>query len=305
MKKSINLKGLLVLLIVASSLWGQSAGTKDSRVTPVSGESWLNHLHRPFDGTSMGKTWDMGPSVPRPGEQSSQWQPELTPSFAANTATLHGTDLYRLNCQGCHGAKGGGTPPEINSVIGPVQATSVAVIMARTRKTGQDMSRTDAATLAKQANVLLMDRFQNGGQTMPPFPQLNEPEVRSIVAYLEQLSNVPGAEKNQIAVTESPYRVGEQIVKSTCHICHSAEGLNPTAQQLMQGAIPPLSTLTTRTNLSDFIRKVTSGAPITMGAAPYSYGDSYRGRMPVFRYLSEDEAADAYLYLTLYPPTNK
>jgi hypothetical protein len=27
-----------------------------------------------------------------------------------------------------------------------------------------------------------------------------------------------------------------------------------------------------------------------------------RGRMPVFDYLSEDEAADVYLYLSLYPP---
>jgi mono/diheme cytochrome c family protein len=305
MKKIISLKGLLALFIVSSSLLGQSDGTKDSTVTQVSGESWLSHLHRPFDGTSMGKTWDMGPSVPKPGERSDEWQAALTPGFAAIAATLHGSDLYRLNCQGCHGAKGGGTPPEINSVIGPVQATSVAVIMERTRKTGQDMSRTNAGALAKQANVLLMDRFHKGGQTMPPFPQLNEPEVHSIIAYLEQLSNVPGAEKNQIAVKESPYRVGEQIVKSTCHICHSAAGPDPTPQQLMQGAIPPLSTLTTRTNLSGFIRKVTSGAPITMGAAPYSYRDSYRGRMPVFRYLSEDEAADSYLYLTLYPPSDK
>ena len=35
-----------------------------------------------------------------------------------------------------------------------------------------------------------------------------------------------------------------------------------------------------------------------MGASPMLY----RGRMPVFYYLSEDEAADVYLYLTLYPP---
>jgi hypothetical protein len=59
-----------------------------------------------------------------------------------------------------------------------------------------------------------------------------------------------------------------------------------------------------RTNLSDFIRKVTKGAPIIMGEPPFSYRDTYGGRMPVFSYLSEDEAADAYLYLTLYPPQN-
>jgi|SRR5579872_1055341 len=305
MRKITYLKGLLAIFIAASSLWGQSAGTNDSTVTPVSGESWLSHLHRPFNVTSMAKTWDMGPSAPRPGDQSAEWQPNLTPGFATNTATLHGSDLYRLNCQGCHGLKGTGAPPEINSVVGPVQATSVPVIMDRRKKAGQEMSRTDAATLAKQANALLLDRFQKGGQTMPPFPQLNEAEVHSIIAYLEQISTVPGAEKNQIAVKESPYRIGEQIIKSTCHVCHTATGPNPTPQQLMQGAIPPLSTLTMRTNLSDFIRKVTNGAPITMGAAPYSYSGTYRGRMPVFRYLTQDEAADAYLYLTVYPPTKK
>jgi hypothetical protein len=31
----------------------------------------------------------------------------------------------------------------------------------------------------------------------------------------------------------------------------------------------------------------------------------YRGRMPVFYYLSPQEAADAYLYLSYYPPTEK
>jgi mono/diheme cytochrome c family protein len=301
-KNRLHLKALAAILILASSLPGQTAGPKDVTVTAVAGESWLKHLHRSFDETSMGRTWDMGPSVPIPREASSPRQSELTPAFATSAVNLHGSDLYRLNCQGCHGASGAGVPPEINSVINPVRATSVAVIMERTKKTGQDMTRADAVALAKQADVLLLERFHKGGQSMPPFPQLSDAEIRSIVAYLEQLSNVPGAEKNQIAIKESPYRVGEHIVKSTCHICHSAAGPNPTPEQLLQGAIPPLSTLTTRMTLPDFVRKVISGAPVIMGGAPFSYRDSYRGRMPVFRYLSEDEAADAYLYLTLYPP---
>jgi mono/diheme cytochrome c family protein len=250
----------------------------------------------------MGKPWDVGPSAPMPWEESSHWQPQLRPGFATNIVDLHGADLYRLNCQGCHGGSGTGAPPEINSVINPVRATSVAVILERAKKTGQEMTRADAAALAKQASALLNERFHKGGQNMPPFSQLSGMEIRSIIAYLEQLSEVPGAEKNQIALRESPYRVGELIVKSTCHICHSAAGPDPTPQQIIQGAFPPLGTLTTRTNLSDFIRKVTYGAPITMGTPPFSYRDSYRGRMPVFRYLTQDEVADAYLYLTLYPP---
>lgn len=301
-RKRLPLLALMAIGLLASSLSGQTLGTKDGTVTAVAGESWLKHLHRSFDGTSMGRTWDVGPPAPMPWEESSHWQPELTPHFAINIVDLHGSDLYRLNCQACHGGSGAGAPPEINSVINPVRATSVAVILERTKKTGQEMSRADAAALAKQASVLLNERFHKGGQNMPPFPQLSDAEIRSIVAYLEQLSEVPGAEKNQITIKESPYRVGELIVKSTCHICHGAAGPDPTPQQLMQGEFPPLSTLTTRTNLSNFIQKVTYGAPIFMGAPPSSYRDSYRGRMPVFRYLTQDEAADAYLYLTLYPP---
>jgi mono/diheme cytochrome c family protein len=301
-KKCPHLKTLLGVFILSSSLSGQTVGTKAVPVTTVEGESWLSHLHRSFNDTSMGKTWELGPPPPMPGEESPRGQPELTPGFATQTVTLRGSDLYRLNCQGCHGGSGLGAPPEINSVINPVRATSVTVILERTKKTGQEMSRADAAVLAKQAKALLIQRFHKGGEAMPPFPQLSELEIRSIVAYLEQLSDVPGAEKNQVAVKESPYRVGEHIVKSTCHICHSAAGPNPDPQQLLDGAIPPLSTLTTRMSLSEFIRKVTNGAPVIMGAQPFSYRDSYRGRMPVFRYLSDDEAADAYLYLTLFPP---
>jgi mono/diheme cytochrome c family protein len=301
-KKCLHLKSLLVIFTLASSLPGQTVGTKDVPVTAVEGESWLRHLHRRFDETSMGKTWDLGPPAPMPGEESPHSQPKLSPGFATQIVILHGSDLYRLNCQGCHGGSGNGAPPEINSVINPVRATSIALIMARTKKTGQDLSRADATVLAKQAKVLLMERLHKGGENMPPLPHLKDAEIRSIVAYLEQLSEVPGAERNQVAVKESPYRVGEHIVKSTCHICHSAAGPNPDPQQILEGAIPPLSTLTTRTSLPDFIQKVTNGAPIIMGAPPFSYRDSYRGRMPVFHYLSEEEAADAYLYLTLYPP---
>lgn len=302
MNKRPHWKSLLVILILASSLAAQTAGNNDIQVTAVQGKSWINHLHRPFNNTSMGRTWELGPGPLMPGEESPRWRLELSPGYATRPVTLHGADLYRQNCQGCHGATGAGAPPEINSVINPVRATSVAVILERTKKTGQEMSRAGAAELAKQAKDSLMKRLHEGGEAMPPFPQLNELEIRSVVAYLDQLSDVPGAQANQIAVTESPYRLGEHIVKSTCHICHSASGPNPDPQQVMDGAIPPLSSLTTRTSLPEFIRKVTIGAPIVMGDQPSSYRDAYRGRMPVFSYLTQDESADAYLYLTLYPP---
>ena len=294
----MRMKRLVLTFVLVSQLSGQTGGDKEMPVTPVKGESWISHLHKRFSDTSMGKTWRSGPAAPRPGEDSAVWQEKLSPGFEVRSMTLHGSDVYRLNCRGCHTGSGRGAPPEINSVIDPVRSTSVEIIMERMKKAGMEMSRANAAVLAKQANSALLDRFHKGGKDMPPFPQLSETEVRALVAYLRDLAGVPGAEKQQIAITEVPARVGEQVVKSTCHICHDAVGPNPEPQQILDGAIPPLSTLTTRTTLSQFVRKVTFGNPIIMGALP----EPFRGRMPVFDYLSQDEAANAYLYLTLDPP---
>ena len=292
-----SLRIFLLVFALATSLPGNAAGPND-RVTGVAGESWLNHLHRTLEDTSMGKTGRLGLPTSVSTEESPSWQRALSYDFSGQAVTLKGADLYRLNCQGCHGESGLGAPPEINSVINPVRSASVTLIMERMKKVGMDMSRADAAELANQSKTALLQRLHNGGTDMPPFPHLTEPEVRAILAYLNQLAGVPGAEKQQVAVEESSLRVGQHIVKSTCHICHNAAGPNPNPEQISKGAIPPLSTLTTRTSLPEFVRKVRSGAPIVMGTPPLPC----RGRMPVFYYLSENEAADVYFYLQRYPP---
>jgi mono/diheme cytochrome c family protein len=293
----IPLITLVVLFVLASSLLAQTNATKHTSVTAVEGESWISHLHKRFGETSMGRTSDLGPPPPRPGKEGPPWQLNLSPGFPMSLVTLNGADLFRLNCRGCHKESGHGAPPEINSVIDPVRATSVAVITAEMKTAGREMSQSEIAAMAKEAKVMLLQRLHVGGEHMLP-PVLSEAEIRSLVAYLEQLSGVPGAEKKQLAVKESSYHVGEHIVKSTCHVCHNATGPNPSPQQILEGAIPPLATLTTRVGLPDFVRKVTKGAPIIMGTPP----TSYRGRMSVFVYLSQDEAAAAYLYLSRYPP---
>ncbi|MGZ5721069.1 MAG: cytochrome c [Burkholderiales bacterium] len=292
------MKSLVLVCVLAISALGQSADIKAVQVTPVVGESWLNHLHRAFEETSMGKTGRLGPPSSTSDEGATGWQLHPASDSTKRTVILHGADLYRLNCRGCHGESGLGAPPEINSVINPTRSTSTQLIMERMKNLGMDMSRTDAAQLANQSKAALLQRLHQGGTDMPPFPHLSEPEVRAIVAYLKQLAEIPGAEKQQAAVEESRLRVGEHIVKSTCHICHSAAGENPNPEQLFNGVIPPLNTLTTRTNLPEFERKIRNGAPIVMGTPP----SPFRGRMPVFYYLSEDEVADAYAYLKLYPP---
>ena len=283
--------------VLAFSFPALTVGNQETPVTAVEGESWIRHLKTSFGASSMGRTWHLGPPPPAPGEEAAPWQLKLSPTYPVQAISLSGSDLYRLNCRGCHGELGHGAPPEIHSVIGPVQATSATATIERMKKAGQEMSRSDATSMAKESRQLLLQRLHKGGQHMPP-PSLTDAEIPVLVAYLKELSDVPGSAANQLTIKESAYRVGEHIVKSTCHVCHSATGPNPTPQQIFDGAIPPLSELSTRVGLPAFVRKVTSGAPISMGTPP----TAYRGRMSVFYYLTQDEAAAAYMYLSVYPP---
>ena len=295
------MKNLFVSLLMTTALLGQAAAQTQAPVTPVSGESWLSHLNRPLEQTSMGKTGRLGPATIVRGELATEQNStieRLGYETAKQSVVVQGADLYRLNCRGCHGEFGLGAPPEINPVIGATRATSASLTMARMKERGLETSRAQANELANQARGTLLERLHQGGVDMPPFPQLSEAEIRAIFSYLRQLAEIPAAENQQVRFDEARVRIGEHIVKSTCHVCHNALGVNPSPHELLEGAIPPLSSLTTRVTLPEFERKVRHGAPIMMGTPVLPY----RGRMPVFDYLSESEVADAYLYLELYPP---
>ncbi len=268
-------------------------------IRAVSGPSWLNHLQMPLQQTSMGKTGTWGPAA-YPVQNSVRHDLQLPSDVFGKTMVLRGADFYRLDCQSCHRVDGGGSPPEVNSLINPVRATSAALVMERMAKSGAPVEPAAARLLAAQAEASLLQRINHGGEKMPPFPDLNKLEVQALVAYLKQLTGVPGAENHQMRVAEPVARVGEHVVKGTCHICHSATGPVPTPQELLDGAVPPLGNFTRSKTLIDFVTKVTEGAPIAMG----SIAQQYRGRMPAFYYLHNDEAAAAYVYLSLYPPAN-
>lgn len=285
----------LALLIALLTFPVLSAG---QNVTPVRGESWLKHIHRRFDQTSMGKSSGVyGPRAPMPSE----WPPKSSSATSGTPEkkTLSGVDLYRFKCQGCHGVFGVGAPPEIRSVIDPVRATSAKLYIERMKQVGMDVNLKDATPLAQQARQVLMERLHKGGTDMPPpDPQLTDLEARSLLAYLRQLAGIPGAEKEQVHFNEPPLRSGEHIAKNTCHICHDATGTNPTPNEILNGQIPPLSTLTSRLTLNDFLGKVLTGRPILEGPLAIPM----RGHMPVFTYLNRDEVADVYFYLSAYPP---
>ena len=205
----MHMRGFGTALTIAAMLSGQAAEPHRT-VTAVEGESWSNHIHRTFNETSMGKTGDLGPAPPVPGDPASSWRLELSPNFAAPAVTLQGADLYRLNCRGCHGELGHGAPPEINSVIGPVQATSVTATTQKMKAAGRDINPADLVQVARESKTLLLQRLHVGGQHMPP-PTLTEPEIRTLLPYLQQLSDVPGAGNNRVTVKISRSRLAATL----------------------------------------------------------------------------------------------
>jgi mono/diheme cytochrome c family protein len=285
-------------LCVFRAIEGHSRSTAEPlspAVTPVRGPSNLERLSLTMDTSAMGRTGLWGP----PPTENPVSLPSIT--YSENifrTSRLSGADLYRLDCQACHQADGNGAPPEINAIIGPVQATSAAVMAERMKKIGRPITAAFALQLATGSKKDLLDRLKNGGQKMPSFGHLTGKEVQALVAYLELLARVPGAEKRQFVVTEPALRSGELLVKGTCHICHAATGPWPDPEELLQGAVPSLGSIATEKSMVQVIRKVRYGAPVVMGRASVSS----RGRMPVFNYVKDDEVSAAYLYLLIYPP---
>ncbi len=83
---------------------------KTPSVTPVAGPSWLTHLGVPINRTFLGQgSGRYGPPPDQPKESRAE------SLGVRRTIDLTGADLYRLNCQACHGESGRGTPPEIKS----------------------------------------------------------------------------------------------------------------------------------------------------------------------------------------------
>src|SRR5712692_1187555 len=151
---------------------------KGLRITAVEGESWLRHLGIPFIASNMGRVANWAPSPTGLSDRPSSGEgPD-------GDFLLSGADLYRLNCQSCHKADGSGVPPAINSLIGPVQATSAVMIRAQMKQRGIELDAKTVNQLVSQAQASLRTRLQNGGEKMPPFRHLVPGEVESLLAYL-------------------------------------------------------------------------------------------------------------------------
>jgi mono/diheme cytochrome c family protein len=130
---------------------------------------------------------------------------------------------------------------------------------------------------------------------MPTFGHFGDDEQGALLNYLRRLAAVPESEAAaEISVTESPARVGELLVRGTCHICHDATKVDAQYSYTRNGEpIPPLSSFHQTIFIQQAIRKVRMGSPVPGGR---------RGRMPVFSYLTEEEIMAAYSYLATRPP---
>lgn len=298
-------RGLLPLLLLAA---GAASGMPE--VTSVRGPSWLQHLGVELDDTHLGKMGGDGSPPATTREPMPSVEGEATAPF-----TLAGEDLYRLNCRSCHGPDGQGAPPEINSLLDPVRATSPALLEAHQRQQGRRLPPGMAQQLATDAEKNLRDRIASGGKKMPAFPLLSGEEVVALVSYLKVLAGVPGAERSRPTVTLSAVRAGEDLVKGTCQVCHPATGPTPTHMRMyMQGVIPPLASLPERLSPPGVLGKVRKGIMAGMGGGNMMGGGGMMGgrgmmgqmgRMPVFSYLTDEEVMAAYLFLSKYPPQPK
>jgi mono/diheme cytochrome c family protein len=258
----------LMAALSAATLTGMQNGG-DSVVTAVSGPSWLNQLGIAYRDTGLGRT---SPTYGPPAEaagSSSTAAPVALP--LDQRVSITGEDLYRYSCRACHGPRGSGAPPEIKSLL---------PLVAQGKKSQADLYK----------------RIHTGGQRMPSREQLTDADVAVLYGYLNQLAGQPAAAPRPLTVTWP--RLGELVVKGTCHICHDAVGPRPGGRAYVDGAIPPMNILLRDKSVVGFVEKVRHGAPVLMGDVPFHY----RGRMPVFTYLRDQEVAAAYLYLMTYPP---
>jgi mono/diheme cytochrome c family protein len=166
----------------------------------------------------------------------------------------------------------------------------------RMKAAGRPITAAMARDMASAGEAAIRTRLQKGGEKMPPFDHLQGAEVESLLAFLRELAGVPGVE--QVRIVEPYTRVGEHLVKGTCHICHNATGPGTDPEALINNILPSLASFAREKTIFQVLTKVRQGAPIAMGSLHQMSG----GRMPVFSYLTDDEVAAAYLYLIIYPP---
>ncbi len=262
-----------------------------AKPTAIVGESWVRHLRISLESTTLGGIGGWGTSTPLAAGAASTPRESLGAAFG-----LGGKDLYRLNCQACHREDGSGAPPEVFPVTSLARATSRQYFRDKMKERGLPVDEAQLAKNATEAEASLRKRIRSGGEKMPPFPQLDRAETESVIAYVKQLAGVPEAGPAPPPLEEPVTRVGELLVKGTCHVCHDAAATSTNFEyRTGYGEPPPLSFFTEQRTPAQVIRKVREGLAEPSISARH-------GRMPLFDYLTPEEVTAAYIYLLTEPP---
>ncbi len=146
-----------LVAFLASPAAGQESGRlRAISVTPTSGPSWLRVLAIKVDDARLGRIGGEAPprsALPGPFTQGVQRALELAGLKDAEARRalearfpVAGADLYRLDCRSCHGPRGTGEPPEVNSLIGPSRALSPALPEQNMRTAGRPVRADIGAT---------------------------------------------------------------------------------------------------------------------------------------------------------------
>jgi mono/diheme cytochrome c family protein len=309
---------LFCLLVPIHAAAQQGGASQPEPSLPLTGPSVLRSLALTVDMSPLGRLGGEGapPADGIPALFTSSVRKAFTQAGRDDDAALaalkvpfqvDGATLYRVSCRSCHGVDGTGKPPAVASIIGPSLALSPAHHEERMRVAGGRVRPQMAEQLAQQADLSLRQRLSEGGkkpnlpylETMPAFAHLSDAEVTALEAYLKELARAPGRPASSPTAPMSAMRIGEHVVRGTCRVCHDGTGPGGGHSLMMAGLVPSLSGLPNQLSLEGVVHKVRHGWNAMAGVA---HGVS---RMPVFAYLTDEEVAAAYLYLTYLPPESR
>ncbi len=309
-RASATVLSVLLLATAACARHPRADAAAALDATAISGPSLLTHLDLGVTTSKLGQIGGKAaaPETPRtePSLRTFTFGQGDLDGVLARRFTLTGADLYRLSCQSCHGPDGTGAPPEVNSLIGPVQGTSPALITDRLKQTGAPVDPAFIAQLAAEARTVLRQRLHDGGRQMQPFAYLSPAETAALIGYLDALAGVPDAGPQPPPVQASAARVGDLLVRGTCHVCHDATGPNGGRggmgmMAMVNGTPPSLVDLSRQDSVMELVQKVHDGTPGSIGRRMGMMG-SGPSRMPLYPYLTSTEVTAAGLYLHAFPP---
>ena len=145
------------------------------------------------DATSFGQ--GASPDLKHPATKNTHGSPSSSSHSRTKHAVVTGKDVYRLNCQGCHGPNGAGSQH-----------------MPGLTKFAKDLA-------AGKGEKGLRQRLSEGGQRMPAFPNFTDAEVAALLDYLRELGGGTATSTTKVGAL-SGAALGERIHQSNCASCH-------------------------------------------------------------------------------------